>query len=190
MCSKKCAKPVRPASYSSREPVRTTVQYAASPSLGIGTTIAVRPFGSVRVSVGNGMIGVTAEISWLAEGTVAHAAVSAAAQKASRPVRWHGLRRVIERFYGAAWARRDGQLAGDAGPAVLDVERGEHVRGRIGARDVVDGNEVGVQLLAPDGDAHVAACVAASEVHVRVFRLPEIERGLRSPLRAADRARD
>ena len=35
MCSKKCAKPVRPGSYSSREPVRTTVQYAASPSLGM-----------------------------------------------------------------------------------------------------------------------------------------------------------
>ena len=52
MCSKKCAKPERPGSYSSREPVRTIDQYATSPSLGIGTTMTLRPFGSVRVSVG------------------------------------------------------------------------------------------------------------------------------------------
>src|SRR4026209_589468 len=102
MCSKKCAKPVRPASYSSREPVRTTVQYAASPSLGIGTTMAVRPFGGVRVSVGNGMIGVAAGASWLEEGTVVDAMAKAAAQSASRRVRSRGRREGIGGFYDAA----------------------------------------------------------------------------------------
>src|SRR5512145_81574 len=107
MCSKKCAKPVRPGSYSSREPVRTTVQYAARPSLGIRVTITVRPFGSVRVSVGNGMIGVTAEVSWLEEGSVGHAVASAAAQSRSNRARPFGPGKVIGRFYDAAQGRRD-----------------------------------------------------------------------------------
>ena len=67
MCSKKCAKPERPGSYSSREPVRTIDQYATSPSLGIGTTMTLRPFGSVRVAVGKGMMGATSVVSWLGE---------------------------------------------------------------------------------------------------------------------------
>src|SRR5688572_21091488 len=143
MCSKKCAKPVRPGSYSSREPVRTIVQYAASPSLGIGTTITVSPFGSVRVSVGYGRIGFTAEVSWLEEGSVGHAVASAAAQSATSRVRGLGPRRVMGRFY-APRRGATSRLACDAGPAVLDVERRQHVRWRAGARDVVDGDQFGV----------------------------------------------
>src|SRR5690349_21384829 len=103
MCSKKCANPVRFGSYSSREPVRKTVQYAARPSLGIFVTITVRPFGSVCVSVGYGMIGFTAEVSWLEGGGAGHAVASAAAQSASSRVRWLGPRKVMRRFYAAAW---------------------------------------------------------------------------------------
>jgi hypothetical protein len=46
MCSKKCAKPVTPSSTSSRDPVRTTVQYDTSPSLGIGTMSTESPLSS------------------------------------------------------------------------------------------------------------------------------------------------
>src|SRR5688572_9686549 len=97
MCSKKCAKPVRSGSYSSRDPVRTIVQYAASPSLGIGTTMAVSPFGSVRVSVENGMMGVTAEVSWLGEGSVTQA--SAEAHSRRRRDESTEARKVIAGFY-------------------------------------------------------------------------------------------
>ena len=90
MCSKKCAKPVRPGSNSSREPVRTIVQYATSPSLGIGTTMAFRPFGSVRVSVGNGMIGVTGVVSWLGEGNAVQRATSAVAHRPNAAFQWRG----------------------------------------------------------------------------------------------------
>ena len=64
MCSKKCAKPERPGSYSSREPVRTIDQYATSPELGIGITITLRPLSSVRVVVGKGMMPSTSLASW------------------------------------------------------------------------------------------------------------------------------
>jgi hypothetical protein len=99
MCSKKCAKPVRSGSYSSRDPVRTIDQYAASPSLGIGTTMAVSPFGSVRVSVGNGMMGVTAEVSWLGEGSVRQAAASAEAHSRRRSGGSTEARKVMAGFY-------------------------------------------------------------------------------------------
>src|SRR5687767_5004789 len=151
MCSKKCANPVRPCSYSSREPVRTTVQYAASPSLGMGTTMAVRPFGSVRVSVGYGMIGVTGEVSWLDEGS-GHVAASAP-QSASSRGQSRVLRKVIVGFYAAASS--NARLARDAGLAVFDVERREHVSRGVGARDVVDRDEIRMQSLGRDGDARV-----------------------------------
>ena len=59
MCSKKCAKPERPGSYSSRDPVRTIDQNATSPLLGIGITITSRPLPSVFAVVGKGMMSVT-----------------------------------------------------------------------------------------------------------------------------------
>src|SRR5881394_3258456 len=61
MCSKKCAKPEWPGSYSSREPVRTIDQKVARPLLGIGSTMTVRPLSSFFVVVGKGMMPFT---SW------------------------------------------------------------------------------------------------------------------------------
>ena len=56
MCSKKCAKPVRPRSTSSRDPVRTIDQKLTSPLLGIGTTISFNPLLSSLISTGKGMM--------------------------------------------------------------------------------------------------------------------------------------
>src|SRR5262245_24860326 len=51
MCSKKCANPVCPGSYSSRAPVRTTDQYATSPFELIGTSTTLSPLSSVSIWV-------------------------------------------------------------------------------------------------------------------------------------------
>ena len=56
MCSKKWAKPVRPSSNSSREPVRTIDQYATSPSLGIDTTMTFQTFAAVSDGLGNASV--------------------------------------------------------------------------------------------------------------------------------------
>src|SRR5215831_6212433 len=111
MCSKKCAKPERPGSYSSREPVRTIDQNATSPSLGIGITITSSPFGSVFVVVGKGMMSFTALASCAVELKVAKTSTSvqtrhsAAARSAIRDdelgmqwVEW----RICVLFYSAA----------------------------------------------------------------------------------------
>src|SRR6185295_1570868 len=88
MCSKKCAKPERPGSYSSREPVRTIDQNATSPLLGIGITISSRPLGSVFAVVGKGMMSFTELASCALELKVAqtsrsvHRRQSAAARSA------------------------------------------------------------------------------------------------------------
>src|SRR5262252_9150204 len=139
MCSKKCAKPERPGSYSSREPVRTIDQYAMRPSLGIGITITLSPFGSVFVVVGKGMMSVTALASCALGLKVAqtsrsvHTGRSAAARSAIRDDEL-GMRWVAGEISSLYSARRTAvnppksvQLASDAGLAVLDVERREHV---------------------------------------------------------------
>src|SRR5262245_9377182 len=54
MCSKKCAKPDLPGSTSLREPVCTGMCTETRFGNPVGTTITLRPFGSVRSAVGNG----------------------------------------------------------------------------------------------------------------------------------------
>src|SRR5262249_42159045 len=64
----KCAKPEWPGSYSSREPVRTIDQNVASPWLGIGITITLRPLSSFFVVVWKGMMPFTSWASWESAG--------------------------------------------------------------------------------------------------------------------------
>src|SRR5678816_2238589 len=54
MCSKKWAKPDLPGSTSLRDPVRTGIWIETMLGKPVGTTMTLRPFGSVRSTAGNG----------------------------------------------------------------------------------------------------------------------------------------